>query len=332
VSSGPARVLDCLRRAGGQPCSGEHLSADLGVSRTQVWKHVEVLRARGYTIAAATGDGYRLLETPDRLYPEELQAGLATDWLAHEIHYFDEVDSTNRVALDLAREGAAHGTTVVAEAQSAGRGRLGRSFYSPAHLNLYFSVVLRPALTTTEAPVWILAASVAVADSVAEITGEEEAVEIKWPNDVLLGGLKTSGILMELSAEATRVAHLVLGIGVNLNVERQQFPDEFRRRATSLASHCEQRVDRVAFAQRLFENLEHTLDACAERGFGGVMPRFLARFRLIGRRVRVRELDASEIAGVVRGVANDGALLVSNEDADEVRVIAGDLILDEEAL
>lgn len=331
MSSGPARVLDCLRRAGDRACSGEHLSADLGVSRTQVWKHVEVLRARGYTIAASTGDGYRLIEAPDRLYPEELQAGLATRWLAREIHYYDEIDSTNRVALDLAREGAAHGTTVVAEAQTEGRGRLGRAFFSPAHLNLYFSAVLRPTLVTTEAPAWILAASVAVADSVAEVTGEEEAVEIKWPNDVLLGGLKTSGILMELSAEATRVSHIVLGIGVNLNVDREQFPDEFRHRATSLASHCGAPVDRVAFAQRLFENLEHTLGACADEGFAGVMPRFLARFRMIGRRVRVRELEATEIAGTVRGVADDGALLLSTGDADEVRVVAGDVTLDGEA-
>ncbi|HEY5657107.1 MAG TPA: biotin--[acetyl-CoA-carboxylase] ligase, partial [Myxococcota bacterium] len=302
--------------------------SEQGVSRAQVWKDVEALRARGYTIAASPGGGYRLVETPDRLYPEELHAGLDTRWLARDIRYFDEIDSTNRVALDLARGGAAHGVTVVAEAQTAGRGRLGRSFFSPAYENLYTSVVLRPSIAIGEAPVWTLAAAVAVADTVAESAGSDADVEIKWPNDVLLGGLKTSGILMELGAEATRVSHLVLGIGVNLNTERAQLPGEFRHLATSLASHRGRRVDRIAFARRLFENLEHSLDACAESGLDGILPRFQARFRMPGRSVRVRELDGSEIAGTVRGIDADGALIVAPPGADAVRVVAGDVTID----
>ena len=226
MKAGPARVLDALRRAGGRTCSGAHLSQDLGVSRAQIWKHVEALRALGYKIEAAAGDGYQLAETPDRLYAEEIQAGLATEWLAREIEWLESTDSTNRVALERAREG-----------QTAGRGRLGRSFFSPPHLNLYTSIVLRPQLTTAEAPALILASAVAVAEAVAESVDDPDDVEIKWPNDVLLGGLKTSGILMELGAEATRVAFLVLGIGVNLNVDRQTFPEEFRPLATSLSSH-----------------------------------------------------------------------------------------------
>jgi BirA family biotin operon repressor/biotin-[acetyl-CoA-carboxylase] ligase len=330
VSGGPARVLDALRRAGGRTRSGETLSSEQGVSRAQVWKHVETLRARGYTIAASPGGGYRLVETPDRLYPEELQAGLHTRWLARDIRYFEETDSTNRVALDLAREGAAHGVTVVAETQTAGRGRLGRNFFSPPYTNLYTSVVLRPSIATSEAPAWTLAAAVAVANTVAESAGADADVEIKWPNDVLLGGLKTSGILMELGAEATRVSHLVLGIGVNLNTERAQLPDEFRHLATSLTSHCGGRVDRVAFARRLFENLERTFDACAESGFAGILPRFQARFRMPGRSVCVRGFDGTEIAGVVLGVDADGALLLAPPDSDEVRVVAGDVTLDKE--
>jgi BirA family biotin operon repressor/biotin-[acetyl-CoA-carboxylase] ligase len=294
-----------------------------------VWKHVETLRARGYKIAASPGGGYRLLETPDRLYPEELRADLPTRWLARDIRYFEEVDSTNRVALELARENAAHGVTVVAEAQTAGRGRLGRSFFSPPHANLYTSVVLRPSITTVEAPAWTLAAAVAVADTVAASGGSD--VEIKWPNDVLLGGLKTSGILMELGAEATRVSYLVLGIGVNLNTERAQLPDAFRHRATSLASHCGARIDRIAFARCLFENLERTLDACAARGFAGILPRFQARFRMPGQAVRVREIDGGEISGVVRGVDTDGALLLTAPHCEALRVVAGDVTLDKEA-
>jgi BirA family biotin operon repressor/biotin-[acetyl-CoA-carboxylase] ligase len=323
-------VLDALRRAGSRTCSGEVLSAREGVSRAQVWKHVEALRALGYKIEAAPGDGYRLSESPDRLYPEEIHAGLETAWLARDIRYFDRTDSTNRVALELAREGAEHGTTVVAEGQTAGRGRLGRSFFSPPYLNLYTSIVLRPRLSTAEAPSWILATATAVASAVADSVNDPESVEIKWPNDVLLRGLKTSGILMELGAEASRVAFLVLGIGVNLNVDRDDFPEEFRHSATSLASHSGARIDRVAFAQRLYQHLERALDRCAASGFEALRPDFEARFRMPGRRVRVVELAGDEIEGVALGVAPNGALTVRRDDGSEVQVIAGDVTLAKE--
>jgi BirA family biotin operon repressor/biotin-[acetyl-CoA-carboxylase] ligase len=330
VKAGPARVLDALRRAGGRTCSGATLSEDLGVTRAQVWKHVEALRALGYKIEAAAGDGYQLAETPDRLYAEEIQAGLGTRWLARRIEWLESIDSTNRIALERAREGAPHGTTVVAEGQTAGRGRLGRAFFSPPHLNLYSSSVLRPELTTAEAPALILASAIAVADAVAETVDDPDAVEIKWPNDVLLGGLKTSGILMELGAEATRVSFLVLGIGVNLNVPRESFPDEFRALATSVSSHAGRRIDRLAFARTLYERLEDVLDRCAAGGFDAVRPAFEARFRMTGRRVEVLELGGARQAGVVLGIADDGTLRIRDDGGAEHRVIAGDVTLSKE--
>jgi BirA family biotin operon repressor/biotin-[acetyl-CoA-carboxylase] ligase len=318
-------VLDALRRAGARTLSGAALAEELGVSRAQVWKDVEALRGLGYAIEAAAGDGYRLSSTPDRLYPEEIQAGLGTRWLARDLRWFERLDSTNRLALELARAGAAHGTSVVAEEQTAGRGRLGRSFFSPAYCNLYSSSVLRPNLSTAAAPTWILAAAVAVAETVAESVPDPGDVEIKWPNDVLLGGLKTSGILVELGAEATRVAFLVLGIGVNLNVDRREFPDEFRAHATSLCSHAGRRIDRVAFARRLYERLEQVLDRCAARGFEALRPAFEARFRMAGRPLRVVELGGASFAGVALGIDADGALRVRREDGSETRVVAGDV-------
>jgi BirA family biotin operon repressor/biotin-[acetyl-CoA-carboxylase] ligase len=330
VSDGPARVLEALRRAGGQTCSGEALSNQQGVSRTQVWKHVETLRARGYTVDADPGGGYRLREIPDRLYAEEIAAGLETRWLAREIQYFDEIDSTNRVALELARAGAAHGTVVVAESQNAGRGRLGRDFFSPPGTNLYTSMVLRPEITTASAPTWILAAAVGVAKAIEETIGKPEEVTIKWPNDVLLSGLKTSGILMELAAEATRVSFLVLGIGVNLNVDRQEFPEEFRDRATSLASFLGRPVDRLAFARSLYVHLEQVLDRCGDLGFEGVSDQFETRFRMRGQRVCARELDGSKITGTALGIDSDGALRILEACGKETRVIAADVTLAEE--
>ena len=331
MSAGPAGVLAALRRAGGRPCSGERLSENQGVSRAQVWKDVQTLRARGYTIEAVRGEGYRLVAVPDRLYPEEIACGLRTRWLAHTIHHFEQTDSTNRVALDLAREGAPHGTAVVAEAQTAGRGRLGRSFFSPAGANLYTSLVLRPEITTDAAPAFILASAVAVAETVAAFVDEPGAVEIKWPNDVLIEGLKTCGILMELSAEANRVAWLVLGIGVNLNFDPARFPEEFRRTATSLCAHRSGPVERVPFARRLYENLETTLEICEREGLTGVLPRFETRFRMRGRSVRVRDLDGGTRVGTVAGIANDGALLLVREGGDPERILAGDVTLEKES-
>jgi BirA family biotin operon repressor/biotin-[acetyl-CoA-carboxylase] ligase len=328
VSEGAARVLEALRDAPGA-LSGGALAERLGVSRAQVWKHVEGLRRRGYEIEGTPGGGYRLVAVPDRLYPEEVQRGLATRWLARRIEWLDVTDSTNRVAQELAREGAPHGTTVIAEGQTAGRGRLGRSFFSPPYLNLYTSVVLRPALSLADAPTAILAAGVAVAETVAAEVGDPEAVELKWPNDVLVGGLKASGILMELSAEAARVGHLVLGIGVNLNVAREAFPAEFAAFATSLRSHLGRPVARADFARRLFGTLESVLDLHAERGFAALRPRFDRFYRMAGRRIRVTEPGADAFPGVALEPDADGALRVQRADGTVVRVLAGDVTLSE---
>jgi BirA family biotin operon repressor/biotin-[acetyl-CoA-carboxylase] ligase len=344
AGSGSALVLQLLRdakhdaqRDGRQGerreerCSGEFLSERLGVSRAAIWKYVEALRKRGYEIEGTAGGGYCLTRVPDRLYPDEIEPRRAGHWLGHQVHHFDTIDSTNRVAFDLAREGAAHGTAVIAEQQTAGRGRLGRSFFSPAYQNLYTSIVLRPELTIVEAPTLILAAAVAVAEAVAasrpEAAGE---VEIKWPNDVLLGGKKTSGILMEMSAEATRVGFAILGIGVNLNVDPADFPAEFRSRATSLRAWCGRSIDRLAFANRLYDTLEDALDAHAAGGFGVLRERFDALFRMTGRAVEVLEMNGTSLLGVAKGVADDGALLLERENGAIERVVAGDVTLSKE--
>lgn len=320
-------MLAALREAGGQMHSGALLSEELGVSRAQIWKHVETLRRRGYAIEGTSGGGYRLTARPDRLYPEEILPELATRWLGRDFHHLDVTDSTNRVAFELAREGAPHGATVIAEEQTAGRGRLGRSFYSPANENLYASIVLRPALDTVAAPTLIPAAAIAVAETVAASVPDSHPVEIKWPNDIWLDGLKVAGILMEMSAEATRVDFAVLGIGVNLNIDRARFPREFRAQATSLRAQTGERVDRTGFACRLFAGLEAVLDAHAEQGFPALRPRYLARFALQDRQVRIEGLGGVDWRGTVRGISASGALEVEREQGDLVEVIAGDVTL-----
>ena len=331
VPSGAAAVLKALQDAGDKALSGETLSTELGVSRAQVWKHVGALRKRGYTIEGERGDGYRLTSGPDRLYADEVQRGLDTRWLGQTYEHLDETDSTNRVAFDLGREGAPAGTVVVAESQSAGRGRLGRAFFSPANENLYTSILLRPTGSIADTPTLILGAAVAVAETVAEFVGDESAVEIKWPNDVLIRRRKTSGILMESSAEGTRIAFAILGIGINLNVDREIFPDEFRPFATSLASELGRPVDRIAFTRRLFEHLERQLDLHAAGGFDAIRPRFESFFRMTGEPVGVDEIGGTRIEGIARGIAPGGALEVEiregPREGEIIRVMAGDVTL-----
>ncbi len=313
-------LLEALQ--GGEWCSGAEVARRIGVSRTAVWKKIEMLRERGYSIEATAGRGYRLLGGPDRLLPGEIRRHVSARRFGAEIVHREEVDSTNRLAGELAREGAAEGTVVVAESQTAGRGRLGRTWTSPSHLNLYLSIVLRPAVAPADVTSLSLVAALAVAEAVLASTGLRSG--IKWPNDVLLGERKVCGILTEMDAEADRVRFLILGIGVNLNATTRDFPPELRRKASSLRIAARRRIDRAAFAGNLLDQLELFYDRFVGGGFPAVQEAYDAYHCLPGRRVRVD--GGGNPRGVVRGVAPDGALLVETSDG-VVRVSAGEVSL-----
>jgi BirA family biotin operon repressor/biotin-[acetyl-CoA-carboxylase] ligase len=258
-------------------------------------------------------------------------AGLETRWLARDLVCLPSTDSTMRVVAEQALRGAPHGAAVIAEEQTAGRGRLGRSFYSPPGANLYTSILLRGAPAGMLAPTLVLASGVAVAECVAAWLGDAARVELKWPNDVRIDRRKTSGILVELTSSAGAPSFAVLGIGVNLNVDPATFPDEFRRRATSLSAASGKPVDRVAFAQRLYGSLERVLDLHASAGFSALRPRFDALFRMRGERVRVAEPAGATCEGTVVGIDADGALRLAHGGAER-RVVAGEVtLLPEEA-
>lgn len=328
---GARQVLVALDASGEAAVSGESLSSQLGVSRNQIWKHVDQLRKRGYAIEGEPGGGYRLTGRPDRLFPHEIAAGLETNWLGRSVEHFEETDSTNRVAFERGRAGAPAGTAILAEAQNAGRGRLGRSFFSPPHQNLYTSILLRPKGSIAEAPTLILAAAIAVAETIEEWVQEAGAVEIKWPNDVLIRGRKTSGILMESSAEGSHLAFAVLGIGINLNVSPAAFPEEFRALATSLSEETGEPVDRLRLTQRLFAHLETRIDQHAQGGFEVQRSDFEARFRMLGEVVGVEATGGQTLEGWVRGIAPDGGLEIEVKEGpragESVRVLAGDVTL-----
>lgn len=313
-------VLGFLAEAGDEFVSGEAISDKLGLSRAAVWKHVNALRGQGYRIDALPARGYRLVEIPDRLTPLELRPLLATHDLGQVLHCFDEVGSTSDVAKQLAEEGAAHGEAVIAERQTAGRGRRGRAWDSPAGKNLYLSVVLRPDLPPQRAPELTLVASVALCDVVRQ-AGVEAG--IKWPNDLLAGGRKLAGILTELAAEPDTVHWVVLGMGVNLNARAEDFADDLREQATSLAIERGQPAPRALFTAALLARLEEWLDRHATEGFGPVREAWRERSATLGREVRV-EVEGREVTGVAEDLDETGALLVRCGKRLE-RVTSGDV-------
>jgi len=313
------QIVSWLRAAGG-PVSGEELARRLGCSRAAVWKHVVALRAYGYRIAASRALGYTLAETPDRLGPAELAPYLSGTW--RRVEWLAETDSTQRVARDLARDGAPEGTVVIAEAQTAGRGRLGRTWHSPPGQSLYCSVVLRPTVDPAAVPQLALVAGIAVAVTVVEVTGL--AATIKWPNDVLVGGRKIAGILTEMEAEVERVRHVVCGIGVNLNVPADGFPPELADKATSLLAQSGRPVDRAAFTGRLLGALEARYGRYLAQGFSAMRSEWEGYSCLTGKAVRVAGPDG-ETAGRVLGLDGDGALRLEGPDGRVVRIVAGEV-------
>ena len=261
------------------------------------------------------------------LHLEQVRDGLITKRLGGRLHYFAEIDSTNVYAKRLAEQGAGEGEVIIAETQTRGRGRLGRHWVSPAFLNLYFSVILRPRLAPVQAPQITLMAAVALADTVTLFLGRPPA--IKWPNDILVGGKKLAGILTESSCSSEAIEFVILGIGANLNYPVALMPEGIRKRATSMIALTQRPINREAFARRLIQDLDRCYGELQEEGFGSLALRWEALFGLRGKRVRAEATDQS-VMGRARGLDRDGALLVEDDEGIRHRIVAGDVVLLEE--
>jgi BirA family transcriptional regulator, biotin operon repressor / biotin---[acetyl-CoA-carboxylase] ligase len=252
-----------------------------------------------------------------------VRALLSAQRLGATLHYFQEIGSTNTYARELAERGAVEGEIVLAEAQTQGRGRLGRRWESPPFSNLYLSIILRPKLPPRDAPQITLTAAVALVETVGFFL--PSAPSIKWPNDILFDGKKLAGILTEAACDAERVEYVILGIGLNLNYRAGAMPEELRRRATSLADLTGKNVPRESVLVRLIQCLDRCYGELEATGFEGLRPRWEAHFALRDQRVRV-ELGAETLIGRARGIGRDGALIVEDERGQSRSVVAGDVI------
>ncbi len=316
------QIINLFLTRGDVFLSGEQISAELGVSRAAVWKHIDQLRRVGYEIEAQPSRGYHLLRRPDLLLPEMVRCDLNTACIGCEVHYFASTDSTNVRAGELGDSGAPEGTVVVAESQSAGRGRMGRSWISPAGVNLYTSVLLRPQILPLQASQLTFMAAVAVARAVEAVT--ELPVTVKWPNDILINGKKVAGLLNEVSAEMEGIHYVVLGIGININMDSGQFPADLRYPATSLMLELGASVERVELARELYRQLDSLYRLYCERGFAPVRLAWEALFAMLGCEVAV-DCGGQEFRGVVGGINGDGALLLNLADGAVQEIYAGDV-------
>lgn len=320
-----AKVLAALKKAKNNYVSGEELSKTLQVSRTAIWKAVNVLRRQGYEIESSPRLGYRLHEVDDVLTPLEISDGLKTKILGKKIHFFAEVDSTNLVAQKLAAEGAPEGTVVLAKTQTSGKGRLGRTWSSPPG-GVWLSLILRPQLVPMQVPLITLLAAVAAVEATAEASDLQP--QIKWPNDLLVGEKKLAGILTEMAAEADRIRHAVVGIGININVPMKALPVELQKTATSLWAETGRIINRSVWVRTFLEKFERYYFAAGTHGFAKILDVWREYAQTLGKEVIVHYAGQS-ISGRALDIDAYGALLVET-DTGIKRCLAGEVTLKKE--
>ena len=318
------RLVDLLVENATVVLSGTKLASQLRVAHSTLWELMERLREMGAEIRGLPGTGYQLVKVPDVLTPRMIRRSLPAGEFGGRIHHHYQVDSTMSEAARLAAAKAPHGTLVVAEEQTAGRGRLGRSWFSPRGTGLYFTVILRPKLSPAAAPILTLLAGVAVAEVVSELASLPQDIrwpDIRWPNDVLIGGKKCAGILVEMTAQPERVEHAQVGIGVNVN--QAEIPAELAAEATSLRIEAGRSFSRLEVLVSIVKRLEHYYHRLEERGAGAIVQRF-SEISSYARGKRVRVSDGERVLiGETVGLSPEGMLLVRCDDGEVETVLSG---------
>jgi BirA family transcriptional regulator, biotin operon repressor / biotin---[acetyl-CoA-carboxylase] ligase len=301
---------------------GPKIASEIGVTRATVWDWIEKLRSLGVEIKGHPATGYQLARLPDLLTPSLVRPELGEGAIGQRIVHYFRADSTNTIALRLASEGAEHGTVVVAEEQTAGRGRFGRVWYSEKSSGIYVSILLRPPLAPAAAPSLTLMAGVAAQAAVERSTGL--VTDIRWPNDLLMNGKKLCGILTEMSAEVDRLHAVVIGIGININ--HGEIPDELRSIATSLRLESGKFHSRVQVFTALLRELDRYYQLLLREGAQAIVSRWASVSSYArGKRIVVRTA-AGEFRATTAGLESSGALRIRYEDGREEPLVAGEIM------
>lgn len=313
-------ILEYLLQHKGEFVSGQRISESCGISRTAVWKHIRVLKERGYQIESYTRKGYCLMEAPELLSAEIVSEGLATKVLGKSIYYYEKVDSTNTIARKLAEEGAPDGTVVLAEEQTGGRGRLARTWYSPFGQGVWFSLVLRPSFVPMEAAKMTLLAAVSLTKAFRKLGLID--CGIKWPNDILVKGRKLVGILTELNASMEQIHYIIMGIGINTGLSRKDLPKDLKKTVTSFAME-NSTLSRKEILQEVLYQLEAYYELAQQAGFGAILQEWKLLSVTLGQTVEVTMPD-KVFTGKAVDLDDNGNLLVDTDTGREV-VMAGDV-------
>jgi BirA family biotin operon repressor/biotin-[acetyl-CoA-carboxylase] ligase len=301
--------------------SGAKIAREIGVTRGTVWNWIERLRALGVRVKGHTGTGYQIERVPDVLAPKLLHRRLHPGPLGKRIYHFFKIDSTNAVAMTLGDRGEPHGTVVIAEEQTAGRGRAGHTWHSEKTNGIYMTVLLRPPIPPQQAPLITLVAGLAVREAILEQTGL--APDLRWPNDLLFGRKKFCGILTEMNAEQDRIHFVAVGIGINVNHER--IPEALSKIATSLRIETKRTQSRIEIVARLLRHLDSYYNRFLSEGPEAIVARFCEVSSYArGKRVRI-ETSSETYTGTTEGLEPGGLLRVRRDDGQVLPVIAGTL-------
>lgn len=314
------RILQTLKETEGY-VSGQELCDRLGISRTAVWKYMKKLKEEGYQIEAVPNKGYQLLLVPDVLTESEMKSRLITKWAGREISCYEKVDSTNHAAKNAAEQGGLHGALFLAEQQTAGKGRRGRGWISPSGTGIWMTILLRPQFEPSCASMLTLVAALSVSKAIEKETGL--FAPIKWPNDITVNGKKVCGILTEMSAEMEWIHYVVIGIGINVNIE--EFPKELQDTATSLKRECGREVERAPLISTFLSEFEHDYETFMEsQNLSGLMKQYNQRLVNCEREVRILD-PLGEYTGIAEGIDMQGALLVRKGKGEIVRITSGEV-------
>ena len=312
------KILDFLKRKQ-EYVSGDNMAQRLGISRQALWKHIQDLKEVGYDIVAVPHLGYQLTSIPDRLFPFEITRDLGTQTFAKKVYYFDSLASTMNVAMKLALEGSPEGTLILAEAQTQGRGRLGRSWLSPKYKGLYFSLILKPRILPSRASLLTLLGAVSLCEAIKKIC--DLTVEIKWPNDIWLSHKKVGGILTELNAEMDAVNFIIIGIGLNVNNDKKSLLSN----ATSLREHKGENISRIDLLREILRRIEANYVFLQEKGARSLLEKARRLSLTLGHRVRV-SVRNEQVEGEALDIDQDGGLLLRKDSGVVKKVMAGDVI------
>ncbi|MBE1554134.1 biotin--[acetyl-CoA-carboxylase] ligase [Sporosarcina limicola] len=317
-------LLKRLFEAEGEPVSGQEIADHYGLSRTAIWKYVKELEEEGYEIGTIRKKGYFLIKSPDRVNEANVQKYLTTKNYGKYIRYFETCSSTQIIAHEEAQNGALDGTVIISEEQTAGKGRMARPWSSVSGKGIWMSIIIRPTLTPQQAPQMTLVAAVAVTRAIQEMTGID--ADIKWPNDILIGGKKITGILTELQSDPDQVKAIILGIGMNVNQDEEDFPDELHAIATSLKRVVGNPIDRAQLIAKILGFLELYTEMYEKHGFGPIKILWEGFSNTTGKRIRAVMLNET-IVGTALGISNEGVLELKLDDGSIRGIYSADITI-----